>query len=80
MIEKALIRNCILAERDFGIKSNEYTNAKNALSEYQQKTFEENIEKPLFTNMLNDFIENKPLIMVKSLLSSYIEVLEQRME
>ncbi len=80
MIEKALIRNCVLAERDFGIKSNEYNNAKNALSEYHQKTFEENIEKPLFTNMLNDFIENKPLIMVKSLLSSYIEVLEQRME
>ena len=35
------IRNCILAERDFGIKSNEYTNARNALSEYHQKTFEE---------------------------------------
>ena len=75
MIEKALIRNCVLAERDFGINSNEYTNAKNALSEYNKKAFEE-YEKYLVDNMMVD-IKDFPK---KELVEIYLGVLKERLE
>ena len=65
-IEQALIRNCIYAERDYGINSKEYLKAFNSHCDYQNKKYKE-WENAKKEKLLWYYLQNKDELPLQTL-------------
>lgn len=70
-IEQALIRDCIMAEKDYGINSKEYVKAMNSFSEYQNKKYKEWEEKTK-EKLLWHYLQNKNELPLQTLFTAKI--------